>query len=243
MAGFVDLHSHWVPDIDDGVRSVDEGLALLRGLRGLGFERVVATPHMRPGMFDNDRARIEAAYAAMHQRIASEPGLPALGLASEHYFDDVIFQRLLGGEGIAYPGGKAILIELHAEIFPVRFADRVIDLLRRQLRPVLAHPERYAPVWTRPELLDPIVDAGAALQLDVAALAGKYGRRPQRSAEYLLEEGYYYAAGSDAHRPADVDDVRRGIERLTSLAGREEAQFLLSEGPRNLLDGRVMTAR
>ena len=53
------MHCHWIAAIDDGARSMDEGLAMLRGLHQAGFDSVVATPHMRPGMFDNDRARIE----------------------------------------------------------------------------------------------------------------------------------------------------------------------------------------
>jgi protein-tyrosine phosphatase len=239
MPGFIDLHSHWVPGVDDGVKSAAEGVALLRALRAAGFERVVATPHMRPGMFNNDRHSIEAAYATMSAAIANEPGMPEVGLASEHYFDDVVYGRLLAGEGLPYPGGHAALIELHAEIFPVKLADRFYDLHRRNVRPVLAHPERYAAVWSKPEVLDPAVDGGALLLLDVAALVGKYGRKPEKAANHLLEEGYYYAACSDAHRPSDVDEVAAGIERLRRVMGREEAQFLLSEGPANILSGRL----
>lgn len=239
MAGYIDLHSHWVPGIDDGVRTAEEGLELLRGLRAIGFERVVATPHMRPGMFDNDRRAIEEAYRAMEARLQGQEALPAVGLASEHYFDDQVFQRLLAGQGLTYPGSQALLIELNAEIFPLRFADRMLDLRRKKMKPVLAHPERYAAVWSKISVLDEVIDAGVVLLMDVAALVGKYGRKPQKAAEALLAEGYYYAACSDAHRPSDVDEVRRGIERLGALAGQEEVTFLLSEGPRNILEGRV----
>jgi protein-tyrosine phosphatase len=239
MTGYVDLHSHWVPGIDDGARSPEEGLELLRRLRAAGFEHVVATPHMRPGMFPNDRPTIEAAYGAMAARVAVESGMPSVGLGSEHYLDDEVFARLVRGEGIAYPGGHAILVELHAEIFPVHLAERMRDLVRAGLRPVLAHPERYRKVWAEASVLDDLLGVGALLLLDVASLAGKYGSKPQKSAEELLREGYYYAACSDAHRPDDVEAVVAGIERLRRLAGREDAAYLLSEGPRSILDGRL----
>ena len=106
---------------------------------------------------------------------------------------------------------------------------------------MLAHPERYEPVWRDPHVLDPLVDGGAVLLLDVAALVGKYGRAPRRAAEALLEQGYYYAACSDAHGARDLDDVERGIERLFDDVGDEEATFLLTAGPRAILDGRVDT--
>ncbi|MDW8252145.1 MAG: CpsB/CapC family capsule biosynthesis tyrosine phosphatase, partial [Myxococcales bacterium] len=239
MSGYIDLHCHWVPGIDDGVRSATEGVELLRRLRRAGFERVIATPHMRPGMFDNDRATIERSYEAMELLVAEQEGMPEVGLASEHYFDDSVFHRMLSGQGLCYPGSQALLIELNAEFFPLRLADRMIDLRRRKLRPVLAHPERYAAVWSKISVLDEILDAGVVLLMDVAALTGKYGRKPQKAAEALLAEGYYYAACSDAHRPSDVEEVRRGIDRLAALAGDKEAQFLLREGPQNILEGRV----
>lgn len=239
MSGYVDLHCHWLPGIDDGVTTEREGLDLLRALRGAGFEHVVATPHMRPGMFDNDRAAIEATFGAMAPRVAEAPGMPAVGLAAEHFFDATVFERLLEGRALPYPGGYGVLVELAPERPPLRLVDRFYDLRRKQLRPVLAHPERYAFVAEDPHWLDPLLDGGTLLLLDVAALVGKYGRRAERAAHRLLEGGYYYAACSDSHRPADVEVVARGIDRLRRDAGDEEASFLLSEGPRNVLAGTV----
>ncbi|MEJ7735594.1 MAG: CpsB/CapC family capsule biosynthesis tyrosine phosphatase, partial [Polyangiaceae bacterium] len=200
----IDLHCHWVASIDDGARSVADSRALLQGLRDIGFERCIATPHMRPGMFDNLAEDLRRAYAATVAGLGDTSGLPAIGLSSEHWFDDQVFQRLLEGDALPYPGGHAALVEFPNQAFPARVAHRFFDLRRRGLRPVLAHPERYEPVWKDPTVLDPLVDGGTLLLLDVAALAGKYGRTPRKVAQQLLEEGYYYAACSDAHHVRDV---------------------------------------
>ena len=82
-----------------------------------------------------------------------------------------------------------------------------------------------------------MADSGIAALLDIASLVGKYGRQTQACAEQLLERGLYHAACSDAHRPADVAEVARGIERVRELYGDEEVSFLLCEGPASLLDG------
>jgi protein-tyrosine phosphatase len=239
MRGFVDLHSHWIAGIDDGARTPEEGITLLRGLHEAGFSTVVATPHMRPGMFDNDRAALVRAYDAMAQPLAEARAqggsLPEVHLASEHFLDDTVFHRLTHGEGLPYPGGGAALVELPSEAFPVRLAHRFVDLSRASVIPVLAHPERYRPVWTDDACLDPLLDAGAHLLLDVCALVGKYGQAAQRAAEKLLEEDAYEAACSDAHRPKDVEIVRLAIARLTSLAGKDGTQRLLGDAPRRLL--------
>jgi len=212
---------------------------MLRALRGAGFDYVMATPHMRPALFDNQKADLENAFQAM--ALASEQGLPKVGLSSEHYFDDIVFQRLMKGDALPYPGGKAVLVEFPNDAFPARVADRFFDLRMRKLRPVLAHPERYRPVWKDRTVLDPFLDGGVVLLLDVAALAGKYGRAPERAALELLEDGYYIAACSDAHRAKDVEDVARGIARLQKLVGQEEADYLLRDGPLAILNDTLDT--
>lgn len=253
MRGFVDLHCHWIAGIDDGAKTPEDGLAMLRGLREAGFDTVVATPHMRPGMFDNDRASLLAAFARMAPHLAAAPKstLPEVHLASEHFLDDVVFGRLVRGEALPYPHApgptskaatatvkRAALVELHPQGFPPQLAHRMFDLGRAGLRPVLAHPERYQPVWKDDRCLDPLLDAGAALLLDVCALVGKYGRASQRAAEKLLDDEAYEAACSDAHRPEDAKVVAEAIAALEERVGRPEAERLLRDGPIGLLAGR-----
>jgi len=237
MSGFIDLHCHYVPGIDDGANSTADGLAMLRGLSSLGFARVMATPHTRPGMFDNDAATIGAAFAEFKRAMPSDPQLPELSLSSEHYFDEVVFQRLLSGQGLPYPGDKAVLLEFYQIDFPPMIQHRLFDLRTRGLLPVIAHPERYQCLWRSPEILETLVDSGSAALLDIASLVGKYGRKTQVCAEALLERGLYHAACSDAHRPSDIAEVASGIDRLRELYGAEEVTFMFREGPEHLLRG------
>ncbi|HHH10685.1 MAG TPA: protein tyrosine phosphatase [Sorangium sp.] len=239
MNGYIDLHCHWVAGIDDGAHTVENSSAILKALWQVGFSKVIGTPHMRTAMFDNTKAEIEQAYAHTLAALAGEEDLPALGLASEHHLDDEVFAQLIGGGGLPYPGGCAALIEFPNTRFPVHHGRRLFELRCKQIRPVLAHPERYRPVWNDITVLDTILDGGTVLLLDVAALVGKYGRRAHKCANQLLEEGYYYAACSDAHRASDAEAVAKGIEQLRRAAGAQEAQFMLCEGPQRILDGRV----
>jgi protein-tyrosine phosphatase len=238
MRGFVDLHCHWVAGIDDGAKTPEDGVAMLRALWQLGFSKVVATPHMRPGLFDNTRESLSAAYARMQPHLG--PGLPEVDLSSEHYFDDVIFSRIMSDTALPYPGGHAVLLEFYESDFPLSIDRRFADIrLKKRLIPVIAHPERYQRIWRDPDVLERLVDAGAAALLDTAALVGKYGRKPKKTAEELLERGLYHAACSDAHRVADVAEVAAGLERIERLYGAEEVDFLFREGPLALLSGRI----
>ncbi len=237
--GFIDLHSHWVAGIDDGAKTAQESLEMLNGLAEVGFGTVVATPHMRTGMFDNSRADLEHAYQQTLQQLESHEVRPAVQLSCEHHLDDLVFRALMAGQGLPYSGGKAALIEFPYDHFPLKHTQRLFELRCKRIRPVLAHPERYRPVWKNIEVLDPILDGGTVLLLDLGALIGAHGRGPKKCAHQLVEEGYYYAACSDAHRPKDALAAARGIERLYQLLGDEEAEFLLVQGPRNILEGSV----
>ena len=236
MPGRVDLHCHFVAHIDDGARTPEEGLAMLRGLKEAGYDLAVATPHMRPGMFDNDKAALDRAFSSMKSHFETAVDwIPEVALASEHYFDDIVFKRLLAGQALPYPGGKAVLIELPTQSFPTMTPHRLLDVKRAGLRVVLAHPERYRPIWDDLAAIEPLLDAGAMLQLDLCSLVGKYGKMAQSTAERLLEEDAYEIACTDIHKAADIEAVVNALARLEKLVGSEETNRLTSTAPRALL--------
>jgi len=239
MTGFVDLHCHFVPGIDDGARTREDGVELLRALAALGFESVVATPHMRPQLFDNTSEQLVRAFARFEESVREEADLPRISLSSEHYFDEEVFRRLLAGHGLPYPGGRAVLLEFYDMDFLPAVDNRLFELRRRRLVPVIAHPERYRCFWQSHERLSALVASGSTALLDLGALIGKYGKEPQRCARRLLEDGLYHAACSDAHRASDVEDVEDGLAFIEKHYGDEEIDLLLRTGPREILEGTV----
>ncbi len=235
--GYVDLHSHYVPAVDDGVKTAEDGVALCTGLASIGFSMVVATPHIRSGMFPNEREGLEQAFTRFAADHAQDAQMPVLGLGAEHYFDDVVFNLFLGGKALPYPGGKAALVELPTDSFPRGLPRCFFQLRMKGIQPVLAHPERYRPLFRKTDPLDDLVEAGALPLLDIMSLTGKYGRRPKKAAERMLDEDVYYAACSDAHRPKDVPVVAKGIAILKKRVGEKLAHELLSTNPRHILAG------
>lgn len=235
MPGYIDLHCHWLSGIDDGAPSVGEGLEMLTGLKSLGFSRVMATPHMRPGMFDNTQQHIQAAFAEQAPQ-ARATGMQ-VELACEHYFDDVVFERIRTGEGLPYPGERAVLLEFYEIDFPQTVIQLLARLSRNKLTPVIAHPERYQAIWKQPSVLEQLLDAGAVALLDVAALVGKYGSRPKRCARQLLKAGLYHAACSDAHRAKDLAAVESAMTWVRSEYGQSELNALFEQGPVEILEG------
>lgn len=238
-AGFVDLHCHYIPAVDDGVRTAEEGRELLRELAALGYAQVVATPHIRTAMFDNRPQPLREAFEGFRGTLDAASEYPLTGLAAEHYFDDVFWELRAQGEILPYPGGHAALIEFHYEQWPVEVQRRLFELRLSGIRPVIAHPERYHALFDTSDRLDPLLDGGAVGLLDLMSLVGHYGRKPQGAAERMVDEGAYYAACSDCHRPGDVERVAKAIDRLRALVGKEESSLMLCDHPRLILTGQV----
>jgi protein-tyrosine phosphatase len=236
---FIDLHCHWIPGIDDGASSEQQALTMLRDLAALGFGLVIATPHMRPGLFDNSREDLEAAFQRVLPIVERTPGLPQVALSSEHYFDELVFSRLLSGVALPYPGGRAVLIEFSYAQPPPMFEHRLGDLARRGLTAIVAHPERCGYFRDSPDRLERLIGAGAAALLSAGSLDGAYGRATQRCAEALLDRGLYHACSSDAHCPEDIDRVSAALELIEQRYGAEELDSLLRIGPSELLRGRI----
>ncbi len=239
MGGYIDLHLHYVPGVDDGVKTTADAVRMCRGLADIGYARLVTTPHIRSGMFENRKGGLEAAFAALTAEIAQLDGMPALDLSAEHHCDHVFFELFQAGQLLPYPGGTALLIEFANESLPAAFEQLMFRLGLKGLRPILAHPERYTPLFKNTRAIERFLEQDLGLQLDLMTLVGKYGRAPQRAAERMLGEGVYTIAASDAHHPDDVPRVVEAIAALISLVGDDEAEILLRDNPALLLAGKA----
>lgn len=219
---------------------------MLHALRQIGFEHVVATPHMRPGMFDNERADLLAAFCRMRKVVGATMDLPAVSLGSEHFFDARVMNNILCGAGLPYREqdvgeelrhGGAVLVEFQ-DLTPLPVIERQLFLLQTKgFVPVIAHPERYRAAWANPECVSRLVELGSVALLDVCALTGKYGEEPCRVSRLLLENEVYDAACTDSHRPADVHEAGRAIAWLEACYGGQEVDYLFTHTPKRLLLG------
>jgi protein-tyrosine phosphatase len=237
MAGYIDLHLHVVPGVDDGVTRFEDAALVCRGLKSLGYERLVTTPHIRTGMFENRRAGLEAAFARLTQELADDATLPELGLSAEHHCDALFFELFQQGEILPFPGTKAVLVEFPYDALPVNVEQICYKLRLKGLRPAIAHPERCTPLFKRTEPIARLIDQEVALQLDLMSLVGKYGRAVKKTAERLIDEGVYTIAATDSHSPEDIRRVGDSINALFKLVGDDEANILLGENPALLLRG------
>jgi protein-tyrosine phosphatase len=234
--GFVDLHCHVLPGLDDGVKTLPDALALIARLAELGFDTLYATPHQRADLFLPTREAIDAAYAQV--RGALPPDAPTLRLGAENFWDEVLAERLPRGTQPAYTGERAFLFEIPVATWPVRLVETLFDVRVRGLLPVVAHPERYAALWNAPERIEAL-GRTAALVIDLGALDGAHGLNEQRQARRLVDERLAHAAASDAHSIKDAERAAAGLAWIRKRHGQARVEHLLADAPRAIVAGEL----
>jgi protein-tyrosine phosphatase len=239
MAGFVDLHAHYLAGLDDGATEVAMSLQMVRAVAALGFSELYATPHQRSGMFLPDLPSIRSAHGDLSTAMATtmdDTSPPRLGLAAENFWDEVFLQRTRDRQIPSYDGGPAFLFEVHPQLMPTGLEATLFDLRVKGYLPVLAHPERYVAIQQQLDRASAI-GRTAALLIDLGAIAGAHGKAQQRTVKQLLTSGLVHAAASDMHRPEDQRPIAEGMAWIRKQLGPSALEVLLSENPRRILAG------
>lgn len=232
----VDFHSHILPGIDDGSRSVEESLAMLRLEAEQGIGRVVATPHFyarhdTPERFLTRRSRAEA---ALRMAMAAEKGLPQITLGAEvHFFRGMSESDAL--QSFTIGESKYILIEMPQSPWSEDFYRELEAVYTKQgLIPIIAHIDRYiAPFRTRGipgrlEELPVLVQANAEFFLKAATAS---------MALRLLKEERIHLLGSDCHDLSDrKPNLAAAVRRIERKLGRDALAKVLSYESRVLGD-------
>lgn len=200
----VDMHSHLIPDVDDGVKNSDQALACLKQLAEWGIQKVITTPHISRDWYPNESGRLRAEQTTL-QELANKNGLGLTVEVAAEYLLDEFFPALLAADDLLTFGtARYLLFELGWAAPPHQVNDVLFQLQTRGYTPVLAHPERYGYYHEDPTPLEHFHEMGCLFQLNWASITGRYGERAQSQARLLLRKGWVDFLGSDLHRPNDL---------------------------------------
>jgi protein-tyrosine phosphatase len=197
----IDLHTHILPGLDDGARTLADAVELARAAVADGVTTVAATPHVRddyPTSADAMHRGVETLRSALSVEGIPLEVLPGAEIALDRLRE--LSSSELARFGL---GGNPdyILVEFPYYGWPLPLADQVTDLLARGIVPVLAHPERNSDVQRDPDRLRPLVDLGALCQVTAASVEGRLGKAPRAAASAMLQRGLAHVLSSDAHAP------------------------------------------
>jgi protein-tyrosine phosphatase len=237
----IDLHCHLLPGIDDGPETLAEALEMARIAVANGITEAHVTPHLHPGRWENDRARIEAAVADYRAALAKAGIALEVGFAAEVRLDYDILP-LVEEDRVPFlgtlEGYRILLLEFPHSHVPVGADKFVAWLLARNIRPMIAHPERNKDLMRDPSKVQPFLEQGCLLQVTADAVSGEFGELCAERAKDFLERGWVSVLASDAHdttgRPPRIGP---GRDAAAKIVGEEEAQRLTQGTPLRIVRG------
>lgn len=207
---FTDIHSHLLPGIDDGSKSLEDTFSLVKGLKQLGFAQFTATPHIIKHVWENTRTSIENAEKVVLEGFQKSDKTINLGIAAEYMMDDS-FVKLFKSEELLTIKDNYVLVEMSYLNAPIQLYDIIFELQVAGYKPILAHPERYVFYHENFSEYQKLKKAGCLFQLNLLSSVGYYGKYEAETAQKLLEKGMIDFVGSDVHHQKHIDSFQKKL--------------------------------
>jgi protein-tyrosine phosphatase len=258
----IDLHSHILFGIDDGPKAIEESIQMCRIGYQDGIRTIVATPHIQPGIYQNNRSIILTKLQQLNNALMkfgvqssefvvknsdsmtqqlNDPmtGFKLLPGADVHFSSDVL-QRYEEGEIVTVNDqGRYLMVEFAFQGIPYQAEEVLFKLLTKGITPIISHPERNMEIAQRPKRYYEMIRMGCLGQVTAMSLTGDFGSGVRRIAEKLLSKRLIHMIASDAHsadgRPPILSAAVKAAEKIV---GKEEAQKMVTEYPQAVIDGR-----
>ena len=237
--GFVDIHCHFLPEMDDGATSWGEAISMARMAVNDGFTRLIVTPHQLGNYRLNTAERIRKQAEEFRSQLGSA-GIPLeVRVGGDVRVEPDLLEQLDDGKVLSLADqSRHLLLELPHELyFPIEHL--VSELDRRGYQAILSHPERNQGILARPAIITDLMSVGCLMQVTAGSFVGAFGSPSKSLAERMLAENAIHFVATDAHgtrfrRPK----MSRAFDAIAKLASAEVAQELCSVNPSRVYRGR-----
>ena len=230
----IDIHSHILPGIDDGSKSFDESLDILKGLAEQGITDIIATPHFiaetnqTSSHSKNQRLLLELANRAKDININ-------IYLGNEIYIDREIAKYLRTRRISPLADSKYLLIELPMSGEFAGYEDIFKSLQESGWTIILAHPERYHTVQKDYQIVKNLAKQGILLQCNLGSFIGQYGKHALKTAKHLAKDQLIFCFGTDIHRKRDYAEISLAQQKISKFYTPEEINTLFIENPKKIV--------
>jgi protein-tyrosine phosphatase len=205
----LDLHSHLIPGVDDGVETIEQSVDMLAKMQELGYTKAITTPHVMWDMYKNTPDIILNGLADV-RLAARQAGLTIeVDAAAEYFIDEHFVSMLTNGDQILTLPGNRVLVELPYSTQLMNTSETLFYIIEKGYRPVLAHPERYTYFYSDPSVYKKLCDQGCELQVNLLSLSNYYGENVHKMSITLLKQGLITYIGTDAHRMQHLDLINK----------------------------------
>ena len=205
-----DMHSHLIPGIDDGSKSIEESVFLIKKIKELGFSKIITTPHITNDFFKNTPEIISAGLKTIKEALVRENVSIEIEVAAEYLIDDGFEAKSKERNFLTF-GDNFVLVELSFYNMYQGFFSLVFDMNVAGFKVILAHPERYSYFHDRYDVYEDLKARGLFFQLNTISLSGYYTPKVQKVAEKLIEMEMYDFVGSDMHNEVYYNNLVKAL--------------------------------
>lgn len=230
----IDIHTHLIPNVDDGADSIEETLLLAQAAVNEGIEHVILTPHHNIQWVSNEKDKVLKLTKEVEQAI-QEAEIPlTVSPGQEIRMNEEFSRELFADNYLSLDGnGKYYLVEFSWQTFPPFAKDYLQQMLDADIIPVIAHPERQRPFIDDPSILRELIEMGCISQITATSIVGGYSEEIRQTAHQMMDENLIHVIASDAH-----DTVVRPYNLQSALAvlnkeyGEEYSKYLVQNAER-----------
>ena len=238
----VDFHSHIIPNIDDGSKSIDETFSMIEEAKKAGFDTIISTPHYMEGNYEIDNNEKDIWIKSLNSKLPEQKINIQLYTGNEIYLTENIINLLEGNKASTINYTSYVLFELPLTFKPLYLDDVIDEIKKRGLVPIIAHPERYSFMQEKPNLIYNLIEKGVLLQCNYGSFIGNYGVKTKILATNYLKNNMVQFLGSDAHREKTIyPKIPKILKKLKSLIGQNKLNEITTTNPKLVLSNKKIS--
>lgn len=224
----VDMHSHLLPGLDDGSKSLEESLDLIESLSRLGYKEFICTPHIMGDYYRNTKDTILPALDLLREALHKSNKEVAVSAAAEYYIDEWFYEKVKSREKLLTLKDDYVLVETSYMNKPANFRTVLFDLQSNGYKVVIAHPERYSYLFSSFENFEELYELKVYFQINLNSLSGHYGKEAKIFAQKLIKKKMVDFVGTDCHGARHVENLKKAMKEksfgmLTNLPLKNNA--------------------
>lgn len=233
----IDIHSHILPGIDDGAKTLTDSIKMIQFLKSQGVTDIIATPHyIHESSYTSTCTHNWALLCALKQALATAGISIDLYLGNEIYIDNHIVPLITSRKAYTLAGSRYLLVELPMSGEFANYEEVLRTLMARGYRVILAHPERYVSIQNNFELIRRLHHFGILLQCNLGSITGQYGAHAKDTIIKLAKQKMIFAFGSDIHRAPTSWSLSSVTTELKKYYTDRELTQLLITNPSNIIN-------
>jgi tyrosine-protein phosphatase YwqE len=205
-----DIHSHFIPGIDDGAKTIEDSVQMITELHKMGYKKVITTPHIMSDYYRNTPEIILGGLDKVRAAL-KEANIPIEVNAASEYYLDYDFERKLDEEKLLTFGDNHLLFEISYMNPPDNLMHVIFKMQLHGYKPVLAHPERYNFWHTDFKKYETFIDKGVLLQMNINSLTGYYSISTKKIAEQMIDKNMISFLGTDCHHIGHIDLIKNVV--------------------------------